>query len=141
MKTVRYSAAGGVLADGERVCVLLRPSRGEVRLPKGHIERGEDPAEAAVREVIEETGYAQVILVADLGEQTVEFDTVGAFGTRVHVVRDERYFLLRLTGNGRGRGEWEFHPEWMSVDEALERLTFEPEREWMRRAVRELRGS
>ena len=38
----RYAAAGGVVVDGDRMLVLERPERNEVRLPKGHVEPGED---------------------------------------------------------------------------------------------------
>jgi ADP-ribose pyrophosphatase YjhB (NUDIX family) len=37
--------------------LLIRPSRDEVRLPKGHVEAGETLRAAALREVAEETGY------------------------------------------------------------------------------------
>jgi len=53
MRAVRYTAAGGVVVDAERVLVLRRPSRDEVRLPKGHIEKGESAQETALREVME----------------------------------------------------------------------------------------
>ena len=45
MPKKRYLAAGGVVIHDGRMLVLDRPSRGEVRLPKGHIEGGEDAAE------------------------------------------------------------------------------------------------
>jgi ADP-ribose pyrophosphatase YjhB (NUDIX family) len=47
-----------VTADRKRVVLLRRaqdPGRGRWGLPGGHIERGEDPFEAAVRETKEET--------------------------------------------------------------------------------------
>jgi len=134
VRTVRYEAAGGVVVNGDRVLVLLRAYRDEVRLPKGHVDPGETAEQAAVREVIEESGYADVEVVTDLGEQTVEFDTAGWYGGVVHIVRLERYFLMRLTGDGLAGGEYQFTPEWFTWDEALTYLTFEPEREWVRRA-------
>ncbi len=83
MRAIRYPSAGGVVVDGERVLVLLRPSRDEIRLPKGHVERGESARQTALREVIEESGYAQLEVAADLGRQVVEFDYQDA-----HIVRD-----------------------------------------------------
>ena len=58
MRAIRYQAAGGVVVDDDQVLVLLRPSRDEIRLPKGHVERGESARQPAMREVREESGYA-----------------------------------------------------------------------------------
>jgi 8-oxo-dGTP pyrophosphatase MutT (NUDIX family) len=135
MRAIRYQAAGGVVIDGDKVLVLRRPSRDEVRLPKGHVKKGESPIEAALREVTEESGYADLEVVADLGHQVVEFDYQG-----VHVVRDETYFLMRLQSDRqveREEGEFQFVPDWVDWGEALSGLTYEPECEWVRRARQE----
>ena len=66
---VRYTAAGGVVVCDGRVLVLRRSSRGEVRLPKGHVEPGEVPQETALRETGEESGYAGLRAEGDRGEQ------------------------------------------------------------------------
>ena len=53
-------SAGGVIAEGGRVLLIrVRNLEGlEVwTFPKGHLETGETPADAAVREVAEETGF------------------------------------------------------------------------------------
>jgi 8-oxo-dGTP pyrophosphatase MutT (NUDIX family) len=128
---VYYLAAGGVVVHDGRVLVLRRPSRDEVRLPKGHVEPGEDVETTALREVHEESGYDGLTVQADLGEQVVEFDYQGK-----HVVRTERYFLMALANPQalRSGGEKQFRPEWLTWDEALGVLTFEAEREWVRRA-------
>jgi 8-oxo-dGTP pyrophosphatase MutT (NUDIX family) len=137
MRAIRYQAAGGVVVDGAdidgaRVLVLLRPGRAEIRLPKGHIEKGEKARETALREVAEESGYTDLSIRADLGAQTVEFDY-----RDTHVIRDERYFLIDLHSPRqivRNAHELQFTPNWMGWDEALSKLTFQAEREWVRRA-------
>jgi 8-oxo-dGTP pyrophosphatase MutT (NUDIX family) len=138
-----YRAAGGVVidpavnTDGGRVLVLLRPGRTgpdghpEVRLPKGHIEPGEDARQTALREAEEEAGLSGLEIVADLGHQVVEFDWDGH-----HYVRDEAYFLMVLTRDAeRGLPEKQFERLWLTREEAMARLTFEAEREWLRRAL------
>jgi 8-oxo-dGTP pyrophosphatase MutT (NUDIX family) len=130
----RYIAAGGVIVHGERVLVLRWPSRDEVRLPKGHVEPGETVREAALREACEESGYLDLEIVTDMGHQRVAFDD----GDR-HVVRTECYFLMTLVGRPgrpRGCGEPTFDPVWLNWDAALDALTYEAEREWVRRARR-----
>lgn len=131
-EVVCYLAAGGIVVHDGRVLVLCRPGRGEVRLPKGHVEPGEDVCAAALRETREESGYEDLVLDADLGTQVVEFDHAGR-----HVVRTECYFLMALAEGQSSRtgGEEQFEPVWLTWDQALAALTFEAERRWVRRAL------
>jgi 8-oxo-dGTP pyrophosphatase MutT (NUDIX family) len=132
MRALRYKAAGGVVIDRDRVLVLRRPGRDEIRLPKGHREVGESARKTAIREVIEESGYADIEILSDLGHQKVTFTYQDS-----HVIRDEHYFAMRLCSSRRivrEAQELQFIPVWMGWDEALSELTFEPEREWVRRA-------
>ncbi len=135
LPTVHYLAAGGVvMRDGENgngmVLVLRRPSCNETRLPKGHVEPGEGVQSAALREVREESGYGDLTVLADLGTQVVKFVHSGRL-----VVRTERYFLMALSDSAPPHGgEAQFEPAWLPWDQALEALTFEAEREWVRRA-------
>ena len=132
---VRYVAAGGVVVHNGRVLVLRRPGRGEVRLPKGHVEPGEKAEETALREVGEESGYADLVLGADLGAQEVAFNYAGR-----RYERTERYFLMTLmtlAGDAEAAhsgGEVQFDPLWLAWGDALQALSFEAEREWVRRA-------
>jgi len=135
-----YASAGGIVVDGKtnQVLVLLRPDRQtpeglpEIRLPKGHIEPGEDRRTAALREVQEEAGLQGLEIVADLGRQRVEFD----WGDR-HYIRDESAFLMVWPdGAPSGPAESQFQPLWLPWEEARRRITFESEREWLRRAER-----
>ncbi len=137
----RYVAAGGIVVRDERVLVLRRsgppsvpPHGEEVRLPKGHVEPGEEARETALREIREESGYANLEVQADLGTQVVEFSHAERY-----VVRTERYFLMALADGPESAptgGEEQFVPDWLTWDEALAALTFEQEREWVRRARR-----
>ena len=57
-------AAGGIVFFGEKI-LIVKNKRGDSPedavswwgYPKGHLEEGEKPADAAVREVFEETGF------------------------------------------------------------------------------------
>ena len=100
-----------------------------MRLPKGHVELGESIETAAVREVLEESGHSASIK-SDLGAQVVEFDRAER-----HWVRTERYFLMELTNpSATTIGEAQFESMWVDWADALRLLTFEAEREWVRRA-------
>ncbi len=147
MKTQYHETAGGVVVDPSgRMLVIVRDIEREghmvheVRLPKGHIDPGETPEEAALREVGEESGYAALEVIADLGSCHSAFDFRGK-----HHERDERYFLMRLTDPRRGEPqptgpeEALFHPEWLESAQAAAQLTYESEREFARRAMEVMR--
>ncbi len=134
--TVDYEAAGGIVTQDGRVLVIRRPGRPapdgrpEVRLPKGHVEPGESHEQAARREVGEETGLTAVEILAHLGSRVIEFDRPDR-----HVVRRESYWLMRpAPGTEPGRPEKQFVPVWLDWDEAVQQLSFEAEREWVRYA-------
>lgn len=58
-------SCGGVILDGRKVLLVqVKNMKGKKiwTFPKGHIESGETPRQAALREVLEETGYKAVIV-------------------------------------------------------------------------------
>jgi len=128
----RYASSGGVVWHDGRVLLVRKKCPPEVRLPKGHIEPGETRLAAAVREVGEETGYVDLRVVRDLGSLEVEFE----LGPE-RVQRNESFFLMELTSlrvHPRPEKEREkFEVMWVSPEEALAELTFESEREFLRR--------
>lgn len=58
--------AWGVIYDGENFFVVKRNNYNDISLPKGHIDPGENSEQAALREVMEETGL-KCQIVGDLG--------------------------------------------------------------------------
>lgn len=148
MKVKHHRTAGGVVvnAAGEILVIARDVERDgrmvhEVRLPKGHIDPGETPEAAAMREVGEESGYWGVEILADLGSATTEFDFRGK-----HHIREERYFLMRLVRPERGAPapvgaeESLFSPAWLDPAEAEARQTYASEAEFVRRAREALGG-
>lgn len=139
----RHETAGGVVMDSRgRVLALTRTVERdgrpvfEVRLPKGHIDPGETPEAAALREVREESGYGGLRVVADLGEGESRF----VFRGKYHI-RRERYFLMVLTDGRRGNPEPVgpeealFHPVWREPAAAAAEMSYPTERDFARRAV------
>ena len=131
MKIKKYKAAGGIVVNESKILVLHRPSENETRLPKGHIDSGETPQGASLREVQEESGLVGLKIIDDLGAQLVEFDF-----NDCHIVRTEYYFLMELTNDyQQGESEAQFDPEWVDINIAINLLTYESEKEWVRRAI------
>ena len=139
----KYQAAGGVVVredkQGTWFLLLEIEGRTELRLPKGHVEPGETIEQAALREVQEETGYADVMIAANLGSITHSFFN---FRKGAQVTRTESYFLMRLIGDrafaGPNLDHEKFVRRWVRREQAEQVLTYEVEREFARRASRAL---
>jgi len=85
-------SAGGIVfrRDGERTLYLLiRDSYRNWGFPKGHLEEGEAPADAALREVGEETGLADLELRAPI--ETIDWE-FRFRGKRIH--KTCHFFLI-----------------------------------------------
>lgn len=130
-------SAGGVVvrpaAHGPEV-VLVSDGR-YWGLPKGVLERGETPQDAALREVSEETGIARAALaiVAELPASEYVYrrhDTGRLVFKRVH------QFLMSAPANAQlHRQESEIAgADWLGLDAAQQRATFED----TKRALREV---
>lgn len=134
MALKKYETGGGVVIHEGKVLLLDRPKRKEIRLPKGQIDQGETPQMAALRETTEETGYRNLEIVADLGSQLVEFDYKAN-----HYIRNEHYFLMRLTGTEYKKrsksDEKQFQPIWVDIQDAVNLLTFSAEKQVIQRAL------
>jgi len=120
-------AAGGLVwrdsPHGREVAVIYRARYGDWTLPKGKLNPGEDWRDAAIREVKEETGY-DVQLKSLAGK--VSYKVEG----RPKVVQFWNMVPI---------GESEFKPSeevkkvvWLPVQEALEKLDYDGERDLLR---------
>lgn len=128
-------SAGGVVyqeSAGQMMVVLIGTKQGTVwGLPKGQIEEDEDPVEAALREVREETGL-KGSCVADLGY--IEYWYRDS-GTKVLYHKFVQYFLLRYAGGDVSQHGWEVdEARWFSIDDALDTISYDNEREVLLRA-------
>lgn len=60
-------SAGGIVVNSAGRILVVSQHGTSWSLPKGHIEEGEDPLTAALREIREESGVTQLELVRELG--------------------------------------------------------------------------
>ena len=134
-------SAGGLVVRGDEVLLIATAGGRRWQLPKGHLEEGELPAEAAVREVREETGVTGTI-VAPLSGVDYTFVERGRRRIKKHV----DYFLLAYESGS----EADFEPRevvaarWFPWSEAIARLSHANDRrvaEQAWRLVRETQGS
>jgi 8-oxo-dGTP pyrophosphatase MutT (NUDIX family) len=122
-------SAGGVIyqkREGEMWVTLIATKGGRVwGLPKGLIEEGEEPLQAATREVREESGL-QGESVADLGHVEYWYRDVKS---KVLYHKFVHYFLLRYVSGDVADHGWEVdEARWFSFDNALDAISYENER-------------
>jgi len=60
-------SAGGVVINQDGMVLVVNQRGSSWSLPKGHIDPGEDPLQSAIREILEETGIADLQLLRTLG--------------------------------------------------------------------------
>lgn len=117
-----HSAGGVLLEDGRVLLILMKNLKGEKvwTFPKGHLDPGETAEQAAVREVLEETGW-ECEIISDLYTARYSFARAGT-----PVEKDVRWFLVRRTGgDGVPRTPDEvLDMEWLTLAAAEERLTY-----------------
>lgn len=132
MQRVDETSAGGLVLDrragaarGALIGRLDRRGRLLWSLPKGHVEQGETVAEAAVREVREETGI-QGEVIGELG--TIDFWFVAA-GRKVH--KTVHHFLLVAQDPDQPLSDADLEVSevaWVPVAELQRRLAYADER-------------
>ena len=125
-------AAGGVIVrrDGERgepeVALVHRPKYDDWSLPQGKLDKGEGWKHAALREVEEETGLRCRLL-----EELEPVAYLDPKGRRKAV----RYWIMEPASGEFAANDEIDVLEWLALADALERLTYEHDRELVRAAV------
>jgi 8-oxo-dGTP pyrophosphatase MutT (NUDIX family) len=141
MQKLTETAAGGVLyrrgPTGVEILVGEQTDRltgaRTHRLPKGKIGKRETLEQAALREVLEETGFSARI-VSSLGHVEYSYRERG-----VSVDKGVHFYLMELQPGAAAAADGELEKiAWLPLEEACRILTFEPERRMVERATQEL---
>jgi len=137
-KRVDDVSAGGLVVDstGTKGLLIGRIDAKDAKrerllwsLPKGHIETGETPEEAAVREVKEETGIDSAI-AKSLG--VIDFWFM-AGGKRIH--KTVHHFLFKETGGKIAPQVSEVDDvRWFPLEEIVEKLAYPDEKKLIARS-------
>jgi 8-oxo-dGTP pyrophosphatase MutT (NUDIX family) len=157
---VREISAGGVVVrraggEGWNVAVIEpeagaasgRPYRKTARpvvlaLPKGLVDRGEQPEQTALREVREETGVV-ALMVAKLGD--IKYVYSRSWGDGQRVFKIVSFFLLSYLSGEIDDIAPEMRIEvtrasWIPLDEAPRKLAYRGERDMVKRAQQYLQS-
>lgn len=136
-------SAGGVIHragpgdDGLQILVI-KDAYGNWGFPKGHLEEGETPRDAALRECSEETGLNHLEPIKWVGMTDWYFRDGGVV---VHKYCD--YFLLRAQPGDEARpqrGEGIRACHWLSPLDATARVTYHNAQHVLKRALERMGG-
>lgn len=131
---IETSAGGVVFRRGDDLdleFLLIRDPYGNWGLPKGHVEGAETPLEAALREVTEETGLAELRPVGEL--QTIDW----YFRDQDQLVHKFCHFFLIESLGGEATPQLDEGISaciWLPIGEAVRTITYENAREVLRSA-------
>ncbi|GHT42337.1 hypothetical protein FACS189437_10200 [Bacteroidia bacterium] len=115
-------SCGGVVLDGRKVLLVqVKNMKGKKiwTFPKGHIEPGETPRQAALREVEEETGYKAVI-VRPVIRVRYAFTLQGNY-----IKKTVQWYLMKKLGRiGKPDSSEILDVRWVSVAKAKEMVLY-----------------
>lgn len=128
------TSAGGVvyrLAEGHALFLLIRDSYRNWGFPKGHLEAGERPEDAAQREVSEETGLSDLAIRAFV--ETIDWH----FRFRGRAIHKVCHFFLMETAESETapqRAEGITACRWLPFEEAEGLISYANARDVLRKA-------
>lgn len=126
---MKERSAGVIIANGEEY-LLLHYNAGHWDFPKGHLEAEESFEQTALRELQEETGIDGISLLPGFSEKieyVVERDGVS-------VPKEVVFFLARVDSTNVTLSHEHQHFEWLSFEDAIEKLTFDNAKEVLKKA-------
>ena len=130
--TIDQVSAGGVAFRISekivKVALIRTAAEGRWQLPKGIVDSGETPEQAAIREVREEAGiYCELLEPID----TIDYWFYGNYdGTRKRYHKKVHFYLMRfLEGNIADHDHEVVEVRWVELNSAEEMLAFKSEKE------------
>lgn len=133
----REYSAGGVVYQRPKLLWLLVKHSGYHKwvLPKGLVEKGEDPVDTALREV-EEEGGVKAKLIARIPQEVKYF----YFQDGYRISKQVDFYLMEYQSGEIANHDWEMEDAlWLPYEEAINKLAFDSERKVLEKA-REMVG-
>lgn len=131
------TSGGGVILSQRGRILLVRQHDGTWSLPKGHIEEGESPYQAALREIMEETGLTNLAFLGPIGRYQRYKET-----SRYGQPELKTIFLFLFLAESEG----EIHPSaddihegrWEIANQASILLSYKEDRDFLENALRKI---
>ncbi len=136
--TMKYlNSAGGVIfrktAAGFEAALIATKGKAIWTLPKGIIDKGEQPEAAAIREIREETGLTGKI-VGPLDKKSYWFYLKDE---NIKYRKTVAYFLVEYVSGAIGNACPEVdEAQWFPMDDAMKKLSYKSDREVLNKAAK-----
>ena len=126
-------SCGVVLLNSNKVLLLQHPdttTSGHWDFPKGHVEKGEDELQTALRELKEETGIDNIKIVDDFNHH-ISY----TFFRDNETILKEVVFFLGITNQEKVSISSEHQNfVWLQYESAYERLTYDNAKKTLKKA-------
>jgi len=126
-------SCGVVLLNSNKVLLLQHPdttTSGHWDFPKGHVEKGEDELQTALRELKEETGIDNVKIIDDFNH-LISYNLLRGGDT----ILKEVVFFLGITNQEKVSISSEHQNyAWLQYESAYERLTYDNAKKTLKEA-------
>jgi 8-oxo-dGTP pyrophosphatase MutT (NUDIX family) len=137
--TEREFSSGGVIIKrhgGELRILLIKDGYGHWTWPKGNIEKGESPPEAAIREIGEEVGLKKIRLIDKVSDIKYFYRLKGR-------LRFKTVYLYLFEARGEEalkvlKSEIE-EAQWLSPEAALEKVEYRGSKEVLKKAIERMK--
>lgn len=128
---MKYEKSCGCVVIDDNKVLLIKHNAGHWDLPKGHMEDGETEIETAIREIKEETNI-------DV-EVNENYRYVTEYSPKEDVLKEVVYFIASKKTDKCIPQETEVQiVEWVELNEAIKRITFDNTREILKKAIKDL---
>lgn len=135
----KTESAGGVVINPDGHVLVVNQRGDSWSLPKGHVDPGEDRLAAARREILEESGVAELNLITDLG--SYERARISKDGGDDPSEMKTLHFFLFTTRQMKLVPTDHDNPEarWVSLEQAERMLTHPKDRAFIARVTPAIR--
>ena len=124
-------SCGCIIIDNGKV-LLVKQNSGDWGFPKGHVENNETETETAIRETKEETNID--VEIDERHRYSIEYSP------KENVWKEAVYYIAQKKSNECKLQESEIEKiEWLTLNEALPRITYDNTREILKKVIEDLR--